>query len=1445
MSFDPPEGILDIGNATLRVGKLEVAETSGLNQGLQNIIKNDLLITENTTYTTNQKWGLKLPTTWVGEFEVKGHSGKYIDFNFYNENSASNAQGYNLTFKDTTMTLRYDNGNPLGGGAATIPTIVGAYRKVNIFFERGVISVSIDGTRYLYHKETDGFNQGLGVASRVVSTTGSAFVNLFIEQNAANSAFKNLRIVNGRFISDKTSNIAFIGGNLGVGVNSPKEALDIRGNMHFNRVSNVSSVSVDSNVVTEYTGPHDRPLRKYPEVAMTADAETASGYKGYKVTVSSLGGGDGTGYRAFDGKYADASTVWGSGDFYNSSDGDATVSGAASTTVSGVSGAVIGEWIGLQLPNKIRLQDVKIAPQSYAGTLYGPPRTPTKGVVAGSIDGTNWELVHSFTTGGISQIPLNYLSSIGPINSTKYYNYFRIIAEEIVGGTNGTRFNLEELCFYGHEEGSGSLDTTLKTVYNVPATTGTQLEVYYDGQDFSSLPATVTDKAGTATNATISNSGGTITFDSTYKAWVFGGDTTRTDTFISAALPSSFVDDQSHSVSLWFNPSYIPPVTSSFGAIFSIALATGEANSQNIQIQLNGSDTFSYVFWNNDEGFDVPMGKSIVKGQWYHLSATYEPSTGTRNIFLNGEKCVSNGVGGANPGADLDIQSGSVIKLGARQGSPPGRQEYFGSIANFRLYSKALNAGQVQELYDYQKDYFLGSKSQVTLYKGHLGVGVTEPSGQLELAGDERIQEYPPRALTGYETLVEGHGVFCASASSDLGLSYTNPYDAFSKATSVWITADNSYSSGLATNVNTFQGVNGAWLKLKLPYKINLKRFKIQGRNGSNERFIDAILYASTDDNNWDQLRSIEMPASYDYATGVDFDAPNTSKYYNYFLIQITKVQTGTGQANYANIGEWKLFGTPGPTTLDKGSLSLTRSLDVPRVSRYDVDTETPRPEKLLVDFDTTVNSSPTDISGRGNHGVFRESASYSPADKAFNLDGTNKNIRAELNNTETGNQYHSVSLWFKILSGQSSNWRNIFECGENPRSGTSDISLYILGGQDKLSFANGGGHMYSDTLTNLYFQWHHIVLTYDGANRNMYLDGALIKTLATTSWAGVANMSLTLGKNNASSAGSEGCDCHISNFKLYWQTALEPSEVKKLYNLGRTGRSTVISDTAVGIGKVPEAQLDVRGIARMENLIYGSISHRLIDEAELYYDPTRAECQDGALFATGANGAISDIKGNHPGTLSSMDRYNYFWSAQGSGSWVQTTGNIDLRRDWTIMVWFGPTTTDNLATWRILGHGQTSSNKGLHVTGSTGSTIRYGFHGNDMDAGTSTGMARKREWCCMTMSYFHNGGVAGGVDRKMYQNERLVCHQQPRFGDGSGFNPANDGGSAQANGDQPYQATPTPLRFGASYGSGNYGQIYTQIGPCLMIPRFLGDSEVRSLYRHFAGAFPAQINVG
>ena len=210
-----------------------------------------------------------------------------------------------------------------------------------------------------------------------VSDTGNVTSNTLQFANATTAFVTTANVTVGRDITvtgnaTVSSNLTVTGNALISDDLTVTENLLVSNNLTVTGNLNVATIMSDSNVVTEYTGPHDRPLRKYPEVALTADAETVSGYKGYKVTTSSLGGGDGTGYRVFDGNYADSSTVWGSGDFYNSSDGDATVSGAASTTVSGVSGAVIGEWIGLQLPNKIRLQDVKIAPQSYAGTLYGP-----------------------------------------------------------------------------------------------------------------------------------------------------------------------------------------------------------------------------------------------------------------------------------------------------------------------------------------------------------------------------------------------------------------------------------------------------------------------------------------------------------------------------------------------------------------------------------------------------------------------------------------------------------------------------------------------------------------------------------------------------------------------------------------------------------------------------------------------------------------------------------------------------------------------------------------------------------------------------------------------------------------------------------------------------------------------------------------------------------------
>jgi hypothetical protein len=471
-------------------------------------------------------------------------------------------------------------------------------------------------------------------------------------------------------------------------------------------------------------------------------------------------------------------------------------------------------------------------------------------------------------------------------------------------------------------------------------------------------------------------------------------------------------------------------------------------------------------------------------------------------------------------------------------------------------------------------------------------VGVTEPSGQLELAGDERIQEYPPRALRQYTTHVEGHGVFTVRASAELNQTGDNDraWKMFTKIaddSNYWTptggTTTYGYSSsdGYTTAYHETAGVKGHWVQLQLPYKIKLHSVKIAA-GISTRQAKDATVFGSNDGGNtWTSVGGWTGNNVDDF-TLVTFSMNNVG-YYSLYRLVITR----NGGNAAITLSELQFFGTPGPTTLDKGSLTLGRSLDVPRVSRYDVDTETPRPEKLVVDYDTTVNSSPTDISGKGNHGVFKNDSEYSPADKAFKFDGDNDYIQTGSgSNVISGSAPpFTASVWVNNNSSDST-YASVFSIEPDTYGTNTNVWFYILSGKPTLQFENNYVEFYEPGTStggatrNI---WHHLVVSYNGnstiGGRRCWLNGVEQTSSAV---AGSGNLTLgttrlTLGVLYYGNNHVNDMTGKISNFKLY-NVALEPSEVKKLYNLGRTGRSMVISDTAVGIGKVPEAQLDVRG---------------------------------------------------------------------------------------------------------------------------------------------------------------------------------------------------------------------------------------------------------------------------
>ena len=959
------------------------------------------------------------------------------------------------------------------------------------------------------------------------------------------------------------------------------------------------SINVDSNVVAEYTGPHDRPLRKYPEVALTSASQG-----GYVVTPSTQNGVNVAAYNMFDGSAR--SGRWrpnATNDTYDTSS-PFLYNGSRSSSISDTSGTTHdGVFLKLELPKAIKLDHTIIRENSDPAS-----GTPGKITFLGSTNGTDWTFLKEFS--GMSSTALDETYRI---NDTNYYNHFAFVVKNL-SDTSG-ELTLGEWELYGHEEGDASLDTTLKSIYNVPATTGTQLEVYYDGQDYTDVTSTVNDKVGTATNATITNTDSAITFDSTYKAWTFGGTDTRISNIQSSALPSNFSGDQVHSVALWFKCD-----TVSGDTLFSITQPSDPWEDDEKVISVRFSDEsggFRYLFWSNDIRYDGTEA-SISKDIWYHLCVTYSGGGGTtdnKKLYLNGNEIHHTSTSGTYFGNNLSLPSGSVIRLGSRV---QDTTRFFGSIANFRLYSKALNADQVKELYDYQKDYFFGSKSQLTLYKGHLGVGVTEPSGQLELAGDERLQEYPPRALTGYETLVEGHGVFCAYASTEQNanrLAWMAFNDESGETTSgssgFWRSeylnsTDGPYNASTGAYIaNARLGSDtalGEYVVLQLPYKIQLRSVRMSPwyRTVSDDYDLaefpkNFTIYGSNDGNNWYSVfvspsQTLTASSGSGATTETTSYSITSNEYYKYFGLVVTETNYGNySTIGYAtSIGDLQYFGTPGPTTLDKGSLSLTRSLDVPRVSRYDVDTETPRPEKLVVDFDTTVNDLPTDISGKGNHGT---SGTYSAVDKAFTFDGSSDYIDVNLPSELDGDPTLTISMWVNPITLATANgqYDTFVHLGENTsHSKQLQITYYgydghlVIGGWNQTMKTN-------DASAAPVGVWTHIcAVIKPGAwgtdTKKLYINGEFFPTTLSGSGttaipSAASNSRLVFGAviNNTGTG-----YVHHSNIKMskpqIWSVALEPSEIRKLYNLGRTGRSMVISDTAVGIGKAPEANLDVRG---------------------------------------------------------------------------------------------------------------------------------------------------------------------------------------------------------------------------------------------------------------------------
>ena len=579
----------------------------------------------------------------------------------------------------------------------------------------------------------------LMLGSVAVVGTPPNTANLHDVVNLGNVTSNTIQFTNATTGIVATGNVEaskFIGdGSLLTGITAIESNVDLTTN-----TNNTAFINLNSNVVVEF--PRSKNLTKYPKVAMTANS---SG--GYVVSASSALSGSWDPWKAFNTISGESEGWHDAGSTY--SNGSYT----AGNSITPVGGSPIsGEYIQIQLPEKIKLERIRLVPRAHYDY-----RLPKDGTILGSINGTDWYVISSWT--GKTYQTYNNPATINT-RSNQYYDYFVLVAEALENQSGGASVNIGEWELYGIPEfdpESHGTDVVLKTKTNVPNTDW--LEVYFDGKDYTANTDfdqvnEVLDKTGGGNHGT---QNGGVGFDSAYKAFKFDG----SNDYIEGTRPSSLQGNVPYTMALWIKYDSVP--TNTYSGIVEFGdRATNTASGTFPSIfALHGPSYTNGFYFSNGANYSVSYVMP-TKNKWYHLVGTYDGDKG--HFYIDaGETFYGNGTSSAT----TNIPSTARVILGGD--STSGSGQYFnGSIANFRLFNRALTRDEIYQLYAFQKEEFGHTTNNMTLKAGRLGIGTSEPRAELDVRG--KINGKLTTFLT-YDHVVHSSTTFNSSPSWPTGQS--------------------------------------------------------------------------------------------------------------------------------------------------------------------------------------------------------------------------------------------------------------------------------------------------------------------------------------------------------------------------------------------------------------------------------------------------------------------------------------------------------------------------------------------------------------------------------------------------------------------------------------------------------------------------------------------------
>tara|TARA_B100001540_G_scaffold70665_1_gene63710 strand:+ start:297 stop:6332 length:6036 start_codon:yes stop_codon:yes gene_type:complete len=916
---------------------------------------------------------------------------------------------------------------------------------------------------------------------------------------------------------------------------------------------------------------------EYPPMPMTS-FETQD----YRVIQSNVHQEDSTysGWEAFDKQNNDGAKAWISFDptfnnhvyLLDTNLGKRT--GGFSTTVD-------GEYLILEMPHKLKVDFFKI--KERGNDVNNAPKA---GKLYGSNDGKYWTELTSFSN--LTYTNTDDVFTYVYVRSTKGYSKLALVVTDIVGSGN-TWLGIGDLRYYGHKENDlVRLPDPMNVVMHPPmimndlAKKGYALEVS-SSHSSTSFVGFNADQRG-------------FLFDgdgSTYwHAETNGTDDHRYDGTNNAYGTDSVANFDPTGINIkgeWFKLEFPRKVKISK---VHLRARSGSENQAPKDFAFYGSDTGSAGGWTLIQSF---TGESPQDDGSSYYDITSNPAPYKYILMLVTRTAGHTALSLAELryfGTDEPVQV--PIQIGGGN---------IDRVANFRVYDKFIDENQALEIWDAQKDEFGRVKSSMTLQKGRLGIGTTEPEGRLAVLDEPHtIEEFPPGAMRFNEYYFEGHGVFVASASSWYSSSY-QPFEAFddtetNSSGEGWISRSetglysiNGYTTESPANLGRYNGgytrtPDGEFLILQLPYKVKISSATLRERVSSPERAPTAgYFYGSNDGKNWDMLKHFSglryetrettalqsyVPGVNDYAILAQDILINAEKAYSYLAIIPTHspLRPEEGSA-WIGIGDLRYFGVreQEQSVLHDGQLTLTKNLDVSRIGPPVTEYPTPQRTYLHLEFNTSlaihhdqaVDTATSDSTQRNGDYTSSNGVYYDPGDHSFVMEsGTNYVRQNQL--SMPGNLAHTWSFWFKFKNVTTT--RHLFWMGHNGNG--RRINLYFTGNELNYSFRGNATHCEFMPEPN---RWYHFALTYNGnglratdsnPGRKIYIDGIRqttyeAETAADLNMADEGDASYTndlwIG---ASQNGAGTVDGRFSMFRVWRRIALSDSEIWTLFKQGR-----------------------------------------------------------------------------------------------------------------------------------------------------------------------------------------------------------------------------------------------------------------------------------------------------